>query len=169
MLIHEKDKKSKLIKKENDILINKNSFNKTYSILSSNDTSKNITPVVTPIISVKPSSVEVNSLNLGQSQILKNNFKNSFYSEENLDVDYEKEYEKIFKNVNLNYGKTIFTLYDNTHLNEGVENKKYLSGINNEKNNSDDLDDLNSIEFISPIINGENNNNNNKYELFLDY
>ena len=167
MLIHEKDKKSKINKKENDILINQNSFNKTYSILSSNDTSKNITPVVTPIISVKPSSLDVNCLNLSQSQILKNNFKNTFYDEENLDIDYEKEDEKIFKNTNLNYGKTIFSLYDN-HLNEGVGNKKYLCWINNGKNNSDDLDDLNSIEFISPIINGENNNNN-KYELLLDY
>ena len=170
MKIHEKNKKSRQNKKENDILLHKNSSNKNYSLLSSIDTSKNITPVVTPTISVvNPSSNELYSLNLGQTQNLENNFeKNNIYEDEELEIDDEREDEKIFQNTNSSYGKTIFTLFNNYHFSNGVEEKNYLYGINNEKNNNnDDLDDVNSIEFISSAINEEDNNH--KDELFLDY
>ena len=169
MKIHEKNKKLKKSKKENeenDLLIHKDCSNKNYSLLSSIDTSKNITPTISV---VNPSSHELYSLNLDQTQSLENNFeKNNIYEDEDLEIDDEREDEKIFQNTNLTYGKTIFSLFDNYHLNNGVENKNYLYGINNEKNhNSDYLDDVNSIEFISSAINEEDNNH--KDELFLDY
>lgn len=170
MQVHERDRKAEMEKKEND---KNNCFNKTYSLLSSNDTSKNVTPVVTPVIPVvKPSAQDLNSLNLAQSQTLEdNNFGKSIfgdYEDEELKIDEEGEGGKIFQNTNLNSGKTIFNLFGNYNLNGEIENKNYLYGTNNEKKNYIDyLDDVNSIDFNSSIINEENNNH--KDGLFLDY
>ena len=84
MKIHEKNKKLKKSKKENeenDLLIHKDCSNKNYSLLSSIDTSKNITPTISV---VNPSSHELYSLNLDQTQSLENNFeKNSPSTVEN--------------------------------------------------------------------------------------
>lgn len=130
--------------------------NSTYYTYNSSDGSKNSTPSVTPIMKETKTNKSVNILSLDQTYA---------------NVGFNNYLESADKNEEKNaiFGNTTYNIFENSF--EQKDDNEYLF-FNNSNNNFDfcfkenhnELEYLNSIEYISPFDDGNQKNNVALYE-----